>query len=58
MYSCGQAINFVVIMMFSVNVVNRKVVGNFLILPVLKFHDSLPNGLGVIDFRTSLSGFA
>jgi hypothetical protein len=44
--------------MFSVNVVNTKVVDNFLILLVLKFHDFRPNGFGVIDFRSLLSGFA
>jgi len=58
MYSCGEAINFVVIIMFSTNVVNRKVVGNFLILLVIKVLDYRPDGLGVIDFRSSLSGFA
>jgi hypothetical protein len=43
-------------MVFSVNVVNTKVVDNFLILLVLKFHDPRPDGLGVIDFRSVLSG--
>ena len=46
------------IMIFSVNVVNTKVVDNFLILLVLKFHDSKLDGLGAIDFKSSLSGFA
>ena len=45
-------------MIFSVNVVNIKVVDNFLILPVLKFHDFRPDGLGVIDFISLLSAFA
>ena len=44
--------------MFSVNVVNTRIVYNFLILLVLKFHNFRPDGLGVIDFRSLLSGFA
>ena len=43
--------------MFSINMVNTKVVDNFLILLVLKFHNFRPDGLGVIDFRNLLSGF-
>ena len=50
--------NFMEQMMFSVNMVNTKVLDNFLILPVLKFHDLRPDGLGVIDFRSLLSGLA
>ena len=45
-------------MIFSINMVNTKVVDNFLILLVLKFHDFRPSCLGVIDFRNLLSGFA
>jgi len=45
-------------MMFSVNVVNTKVVDNSLILGVLKFRDFRSIGLRVIDFTISLSGFA
>jgi hypothetical protein len=45
-------------MVFSVNVVNTKVVANFFILLVLKFHHYRPDGLGVVDFRSLLSGFA
>ena len=45
-------------MMFSVNVVNIKVVDNFLLLLVLKFHDFRPTSLGVIDFTSLLSAFA
>ena len=37
--------------MFSVNMVNTKVVDNFLIFSVIKFHDFRPDGLVVIDFR-------
>ena len=44
--------------MFTVNMVNTKVVDNFLIFLFLKFHDFRPGGLGVIDFRNLLSGFA
>ena len=44
--------------MFSINVVNTRVVDNFLILLFLKFHDFRPDDLGVIDFRSLLSGFA
>ena len=50
--------NFIDQMMFSVNMVNAKVVYNFLILLVLKFHDFRLDGLGVIDFRSLLLGFA
>ena len=53
---CG-AIIFEMIMMFSINVVNTKVVGNFIIYLVLSVHDHRPDGLGVIDFRSLLSGF-
>ena len=45
-------------MIFFVNMVNTKVVDNFFILLVLKFYDFRPDGLGVIDFRILLSGFA
>ena len=44
--------------MFYINIVNTKVVYNFPILLVLKFHNFRPDGLGVIDFRSLLSGFA
>ena len=58
MYSfCGGDI-FVMQMMFSVIVVNTKVVDKFLILFVLKFQDFRPVGLGVIDFISLLSAFA
>ena len=57
MYSfCGGDI-FVMQMMFSVDVLNTKVVDNFLIFLVLKCHDFRPDGLGVIDFRILLSIF-
>ena len=40
------------------DVVNTKVADNFLILLVLTFHDFRTDGLGVIDFRSLLLGFA
>ena len=45
-------------MMFSINMVNTKIVDNFLIFLFLKFHDFRPDDLGVIDFTSLLSGFA
>ena len=50
--------NFMMQMMFYVNVWNTKVVDKFLILLVLKFHDFRPASLGVIDFTSLLSTFA
>ena len=50
--------NFMDQMMFYVDMLNTKVVYNFLILLVLKFHDFRPAGLGVIDFTSLLSAFA
>ena len=44
--------------MFYVNMVNTKVVDHFLLLLFLKFHDFMPDGLGVIDFIILLSTFA
>ena len=45
-------------MMFYINMVNTKVVDNFLIFLLVKFHDFRPDGLGVIDFTSLLSAFA
>jgi hypothetical protein len=45
------------LMMFYVKVLNTKVVYNVFIWLVLNFHDHRPDGLGVIDFRSLLSGF-
>ena len=45
-------------MMSFVDMLNTKVVDNILIFLVLKFHDLRPDGLGVINFRSLLSGFA
>jgi hypothetical protein len=58
MYSFGYAIIFVMQMMFSVNVVNMKVVANLLILLVLKFYDHRPNSLEVMLLASSLLDFA
>ena len=44
--------------MFPVDMLNTKVVYNFLFFVILKFYDFRPDGLGVIDFRSLLSGFA
>ena len=43
---CGGDI-FMMQMMFSIDMLNTKVVDNFLILFVLKFYDFRPAGLGV-----------
>jgi hypothetical protein len=45
-------------MVFSVVIENTKVVANLPIWLVLKFHDPRPYGLGVMTFRSLLSGFA
>jgi fibronectin type 3 domain-containing protein len=58
MYSFGYAIIFVMQMMFSVNVVNMKVVSNLLILIVLKFDEHRPNSLEVMLPASSLLDFA
>ena len=50
--------NFIMQIMFSVDMLNTKVVYNFLIFLVLKFHDFRHDGLGVIDFTSLLSAFA
>ena len=47
-----------VLMMFSVDMVNTKVVDNSLTFLVLKFHDFRAIDLRVIDFTIPLSGFA
>ena len=50
--------NFMNQMMFSINMVNTKVVDNLLILLVLTFYDFRPDGLGVKDFTILLSTLA
>ena len=54
---CGGDI-FMMQMMFSIDMLNTKVVDNFHVLLVLKFYDFRPAGLGVIDFISLLSAFA
>jgi len=44
--------------MFSVDIMNTKVVYNFLILLVINFHDFRHAGLGVIDLTSLVSAFA
>ena len=46
---------FMMIMTSSVKLVNKKFVGNLLILLALKFHGHRPNGLRVIVVRSLLS---
>ena len=58
MYSFYSGDIFVMQMMFYVDMLNTKVVDNFIILFFLKFHDFRPAGLGVIYFGSFLSGFA
>ena len=43
--------------MVAVAVVNTKVVANFIILLLFKFHDHRPDNLGAIEFVSSLSDF-
>ena len=50
--------NFVMQMMFPVDMLNTKVVDNFLILLILKFHYFRPTRWEVIDFTILLSTFA
>jgi hypothetical protein len=49
--------SFVLIMIFSIDSLNTKVVANLLILVVLKFHDFRTTGLRVIYFINILSDF-
>ena len=49
---------FMMQLMFAVDILNTKVIDNFCILLVLKFHDIRPASLGVIDFTSLLSTFA
>ena len=53
---CGGDI-FVMQMMFPIDMLNTKVVDNFLIFLVLKFRGFRNAGLGVIDFTSLLSAF-
>ena len=55
MYSSYGGDIFMMQMMFSVDILNTKVVDNDIFL---KFHDVRPAGLGFIDFTSLLSAFA
>ena len=58
MYSfCGGDI-LVMQMIFYVDILNTKVVDNFIILLVVKVHDFMPADVGVINFTSLLSAFA
>ena len=58
MYSFYGGDIFMMQMMFSVDMLNTKVVDYFLIFLFLKCHDFRPADLGVIDFTSLLSAFA
>ena len=55
MYSFGCDDNFMLIMVFSVKLVNNEVVDNLLIYLVLKFHSHRSYGLRIIAVRSLLS---
>ena len=55
MYSFGCDDNSMMMMVFSVKLVNNKVVYNLLIYLVLKFHSHRPYGLRIIAVRSLLS---
>ena len=56
MYSFDCVDDFMLIMVLSVKLVNKKVVDNLLIYPVLNFHSDRPYGLRIIAVRSLLSG--
>jgi hypothetical protein len=58
MYIFGYAIILVMQMMFSVDVLNTKVIDNSIILLVLEFHDHRPDNLGVMKLPNALSCIA
>ena len=49
---------FMMQLMFAVDILNTKVIDNFIILLFLKFYDFRPAVLRVIDFTSLLSAFA
>ena len=55
MYSFGCDDNFVMIMVFSIKLVNNKVVDNLLIYLVLNVHSHRPYGLRIMAIRSLLS---
>ena len=48
-------VSVMVIMIFSVKLINNKVVDNLLIYLVLNFHSHRPNGLRIMAVRSLLS---
>ena len=54
-YSFGCDDNFVMIMVFSIKLVNNKVVDHLLIYLVLNFHSHRPYGLRIMAVRSLLS---
>ena len=58
MYSFFGGDIFVMQMMFSVDMLNTKVLDTFLIFLVLTFHDFRPADVGVINFTSLMSAFA
>ena len=52
-FCCGD--DFITIMVFSVKLVNNKVVDNLLIYLVLNFHSHRPYGLRIMAVRNMLS---
>ena len=52
-FCCGD--DFMMIMIFSIKMVNNKVVDNLLIYLVLNFHSHRPYGLRIIAVRSLLS---
>ena len=55
MYSFGCDDNFVMIMIFSVKLVNNKIIDNLLIYLVLNVHSHRLYGLRIMDVRSLLS---
>ena len=55
MYSFGGDDNLVMIMVFSIKLVNNKVVDNLLIYLLLNFHSHRPYGLRIMAVRSLLS---
>ena len=54
MYSFGGDDNLVMIMVFSIKLVNNKVVDNLLIYLLLNFHSHRPYGLRIMAVRSLL----
>ena len=54
-YSFYYGDDFMMIIIFSVKMVNNKVVDNLLIYLVLNFHSHMPNGVRIMAVRILLS---